>query len=617
MSSFDQDKLKVIQPPSISKSPECITPSAFDTKSRQQSAKVGIFNLISTMIGGGALSLPFAISRCGLILGFSLLIISALLSIFSFDILIATSRRTGAMTYQQIGYFAFGKKLSLFVTFMIWFNCYIASIAYCVLIGDLIKPVILYIFNISSDENMESLRRLIIAISIICVSPFCYMRQIGALKYTSIISITSVIILTIIITSKTLINFNSEHMIYYIDNGESHSFMINTEIKLWPNKWDDVIYVFPVFGISFLCHFNIPQVHSELTRPTRKRMRKVLISVVISCFILYCIISFFGYFYSFKYTCGNILLNYRQDDPVVTFGRLCLGFVILFTFPLLILPARTSLHNILNQIFNCQSMNLNKETHSENEEILNGIDGDNDNISENDTTMTNSVDIDTKTSLLKYQQIVNNNEIQKVKTEQNSQNGSIDWQQSLDGVSINYSLISDVGVIDDGEKNKKKKNGKMKRSSNNFTTRSFSNTDSPLRLATDALGVINEPNDILLLQDQEFVKRFKNLDGSINYEPSKLFLILETTFMICSSLLVSFLTESVMVLWGLMGSTVGFIIAFTLPGVFYFKIRYHKGWTRRNVGSLIIAVLSCFAIILCTWQALVRLNAETCPIRPN
>ncbi len=37
-------------PPIITKSPECITPSAFDLSSRRSSAKVGIFNLISTIL---------------------------------------------------------------------------------------------------------------------------------------------------------------------------------------------------------------------------------------------------------------------------------------------------------------------------------------------------------------------------------------------------------------------------------------------------------------------------------------------------------------------------------------------------------------------------------------
>eukprot|EP01084_Bolivina_argentea_P253772 426409_1 len=83
-------------------SPECVVPSGFDSNYRQQSVKVGTLNLISTMIGGGVLSLPFAVARSGLILGFILLTASAIASIFSFDILISASRRTGALNYRQI-----------------------------------------------------------------------------------------------------------------------------------------------------------------------------------------------------------------------------------------------------------------------------------------------------------------------------------------------------------------------------------------------------------------------------------------------------------------------------------------------------------------------------------
>ena len=140
--------------------------------------------------------------------------------------------------------------------------------------------------------------------------------------------------------------------------------------------------------------------------------------------------------------------------------------------------------------------------------------------------------------------------------------------------------------------------------------------DSPLRGPQDALGIINEPKDALSLRDKEFIKSFKDLEGAKNYTPTKLWLIIETTLMIGLSLLVSFLTESVMVLWGIVGSTVTFIIAFSLPGMFYVKIRKHKGYTLRNILSLIITTISCIAIILCTWQAMINLDAKPCPNQP-
>ena len=80
------------------------------------------------------------------------------------------------------------------------------------------------------------------SVCIVLVSPLCYMRQTNASKYTSMISITSVIILTIIITMHTIQIFaRREYKIYYIDNnGYSQSSMIDSitsTINLWPEKF--------------------------------------------------------------------------------------------------------------------------------------------------------------------------------------------------------------------------------------------------------------------------------------------------------------------------------------------------------------------------------------------
>ncbi len=195
-----------------------------------------------------------------------------------------------------------------------------------------------------------------IAVGILSVAPFCYQRNIKALRYTSALSVTSVLMLAAIIALKTLLHFGSAHSIYYVDaDGVKRSYWMRTEMKLFPDSLSDVIYTIPVFFLSFMCHFNIPQVHSELTRPTRRRMRLLLGTVVLCCYLLYCTVAFFGYFYSFSYTCGNILLNYDQDDALISMARLCLGAVIVFTFPLLILPARSSMHNLLTLLLDVRN----------------------------------------------------------------------------------------------------------------------------------------------------------------------------------------------------------------------------------------------------------------------
>ena len=42
----------------------------------------------------------------------------------------------------------------------------------------------------------------------------------------------------------------------------------------------DVMYVFPIFSISFLCHFNVLPMHCDLIEPSRARIKRVVHSTV-------------------------------------------------------------------------------------------------------------------------------------------------------------------------------------------------------------------------------------------------------------------------------------------------------------------------------------------------
>ena len=179
----------------ITKSPEVITPSAFDHERRQQSGRVAVFNLVSTMVGGGVLSLPFAISRCGLILGVIFLYGSAMASDFSFDILVSCARRTGAMTYTQIAYFALGKNSAFIIPLLVFTLCWLAGTAYFVLIGDLFTPVICFFGSIDDSHCGDEWRLIAICGTCAIITPVCYFRNLKALRYTSFISISSVCLL--------------------------------------------------------------------------------------------------------------------------------------------------------------------------------------------------------------------------------------------------------------------------------------------------------------------------------------------------------------------------------------------------------------------------------------
>jgi hypothetical protein len=83
---------------------------AFESESRQGTVTTSIFGLVSTILGGGVLSLPYAFSQSGLLLGLVILVVVALAADYSIFTLAACSRRGNAHTYEDVAFLAFGPK---------------------------------------------------------------------------------------------------------------------------------------------------------------------------------------------------------------------------------------------------------------------------------------------------------------------------------------------------------------------------------------------------------------------------------------------------------------------------------------------------------------------------
>ena len=82
----------------------------FDSELRTGRVSSSVFALVSTIIGGGVLSLPYAFAKAGAVLGPLFLVASAAASDFSIYILVSSARRTGARNYEAVASHAFGKR---------------------------------------------------------------------------------------------------------------------------------------------------------------------------------------------------------------------------------------------------------------------------------------------------------------------------------------------------------------------------------------------------------------------------------------------------------------------------------------------------------------------------
>lgn len=86
--------------------------------------------LVSTICGGGVLSLPYAFSQLGIIASLLVLVTCALASDFSVYLLVASARRSGRDSYEGVTYAALGRGGEAFALVLIFLTTFLCVVAY-------------------------------------------------------------------------------------------------------------------------------------------------------------------------------------------------------------------------------------------------------------------------------------------------------------------------------------------------------------------------------------------------------------------------------------------------------------------------------------------------------
>ena len=298
---------------------------------RRASAKSSVFNLVSTIIGGGILSLPYAFSKCGLILAIVFMIITAATSGFSVYLLVSCSKRSGAQSYEDVTYHAFGRTLQFVTMGLVILLTFFSFVAYLILTRDLASSL----FNIHNEYERNALTVCCLAL----ISPVLFFKTLHALRFTSIFSLCTILILAIGISIRAF------------EKMQSVSYQ-NASIQWWPKVWSDALYAFPIISVAFLCHFNVLPIHSELHQPTRKRLKIIVYATMCSAWFFYMIVGIMGYLVSFTDKNGvpdDILIIFKSNDVLINVWRCGLLMTVLLSLPLLLMPCRTTVFRFISE----------------------------------------------------------------------------------------------------------------------------------------------------------------------------------------------------------------------------------------------------------------------------
>ncbi|DBA04061.1 TPA: hypothetical protein N0F65_009408 [Lagenidium giganteum] len=310
------------------------------SKLRTGTAASAVFNLVSTIIGGGVLSLPYAFDKCGIVLATVFMIIAASGSTFTLYVIVSCSRRGGATTFEEIVRKALGPRAGLVTVVLLVMLTFLTMVAYVILIKDLVGALAAqFLFGRAVTDGEKGMLTIV---AVALVLPILFARSMHALRFTSIFSLVSVMVLAVAISIRAI-----------NDPIDAPEVDVTTPIKWFPSNWRDPIYAFPIISVSYLCHFNVLPVYRELQKPTRHRLKRIVTCTMISTWFFYMMVGCMGYVFAFRRPGGvkdDILNNFATNDQFVNLGRMGLLVTILLSIPLIIQPCRMNILRLAKYI---------------------------------------------------------------------------------------------------------------------------------------------------------------------------------------------------------------------------------------------------------------------------
>jgi amino acid permease len=334
-----------------------VIPARAEESKREGTLTSARFNILSTMVGGGSLSLPLAFYQAGNVFTAPLLLLAiAFLAQCSIHFLVQASlivfppkEHKGIASFEGVAEAAFGMRAKYFCRVLLSVICFCSVVGYAVLLRDTMEPLSDFIFGNDSLVSRTH-HNITMMIFILIITPLSTLKDLTPLQKVGKLSMASLTTLACIISYRSFqCNFQDEYK--DIRKSTPWDYMTYTPMDYLHSQgamnalWSNVTNALPILLSVFMCHFNVLPVVNELQRPMENQRLKRLFSSCIWGAALFYI--FFGVSGSMYGNCvedgvvdGNILLSFGADDKLLGIGRACLSLTIMCAFPILVVPCR-------------------------------------------------------------------------------------------------------------------------------------------------------------------------------------------------------------------------------------------------------------------------------------
>ncbi|KAM3333419.1 hypothetical protein ACQJBY_028484 [Aegilops geniculata] len=308
-----------------------------------------VFNLSTSIIGAGIMSIPAAMRVLGVVPALVLIAAVALLSDVSVEFMLRyTGWASGPPTYAGIMGDAFGRAGAAALNVFIAFTTAGTLVVYLIIIGDVLSGSVE-----GGGEHAGVLQELfgplwwtgrefvILATAVVVLLPLVLLRRVDSLRYTSAVSILLAAVFMLITMGIA---------VYTVFTGTAKMPRMLPDFSTLTSPFE-LFTAVPVIVVAFTFHFNVHPIRAELSK-TSDMKSAVRISLVL-CAAIYAAVGFFGFLLFGDATMPDVLANFDRSSgsgvpqALNDAARLSYALHLVLVFPLLHYSLRVNVDELL------------------------------------------------------------------------------------------------------------------------------------------------------------------------------------------------------------------------------------------------------------------------------
>ncbi|KAK9118672.1 hypothetical protein Scep_016765 [Stephania cephalantha] len=307
-----------------------------------------VFNLSTTIVGAGIMALPATMKVLGLVPGIVMIVVMAILTEASIEMLLRFSRAGKTVSYGGVMGDAFGRIGRMLLQMCVIINNVGVLIVYMIIIGDVLSGT-----SSSGVHHAGVLegwfgvhwwnsRFFVVLVTTLAIfAPLASFKRVDSLRYTSALSVALAVVFVVITAGITIMK------------------LINGSIampRLFPHATDisSVLNLFtavPVLVTAYICHYNVHTIDNELEDSLQ--IHSIVRASLGLCSTVYIATSLFGFLLFGESTLDDVLANFDinlgipysslLNDAV----RVSYAVHLMLVFPIIFFALRLNLDGLL------------------------------------------------------------------------------------------------------------------------------------------------------------------------------------------------------------------------------------------------------------------------------